>query len=116
MIEKIDITATGVVDSIRNKMEVATVTNKGLMSNDGFILRSDAIKTSNYNDLTLSGTHRIDDPRMEAENGPGINYGILCVFSTRFFVFQIAASIMNNVVKYRTRSEYASGWSSWANM
>ncbi len=29
--EKIDITATGVVDSIRNKMAVATVSNKGLM-------------------------------------------------------------------------------------
>lgn len=31
MMEKIDITATGVVDSIRNKMAVATVSNKGLM-------------------------------------------------------------------------------------
>lgn len=29
--EKIDITATGVVDSIRNKMAVATVSNKGLI-------------------------------------------------------------------------------------
>ena len=28
MMEKIDITATGVVDSIRNKMAVATVSNK----------------------------------------------------------------------------------------
>lgn len=31
MMDKIDITATGVVDSIRNKMAVATVLNKGLM-------------------------------------------------------------------------------------
>ena len=31
MIEKIDIVNTGVVDSVRNKMAVATVSNKGLM-------------------------------------------------------------------------------------
>ena len=31
MIERIDITATGVVDSIRNKMAVATITDNGLM-------------------------------------------------------------------------------------
>lgn len=116
MMDKIDIKDASIAEEIRKNMAIATPSINGLMSNNGFIIRSSAIKTSNYNDLTLSGIHHINDNLMEAENNPGINYGILCVFSTGPYIFQIAASVTNNVVKYRTRTESANGWKSWANI
>ena len=115
MIEKIDIKDASIAEEIRKNMASVNSNQNGLMPSSGFIVRPVIRKDADFNSCILSGIHMISDSNLEAINNPGINYGVLCVFSTGSYILQIAASVLltNTVVKFRTRTEATSGWKPW---
>lgn len=118
MIEKIDIKDASIAEEIRKNMASVNPNQNGLMPSSGFIVRPSIRKDADFNSYILSGIHMIGDRNLEAINNPGVDYGVLCVFSTGAYVLQIAASVLptSTVVKFRTRTEAISDWKPWTSL
>ncbi|MEL5895058.1 pyocin knob domain-containing protein [Bacteroides sp. GD17] len=120
MIETIDI--SNALGQLAPVTDVAYIYG-GTDNSQGKIKKSDLLSamfqyrgevTVDYNNFKNSGIYQIYDSSRGADNSPdGILYGVLVVFKTTYYLFQIAVEVRPTVMLAKLRTNSGTMWSTW---
>lgn len=111
-IQEDQMTITNTVDYLRGlKGKDSVLIAPGNLLSALFQYRGDV--SENYDNFINNGIYQIYSGANITNSPEGISYGMLLVFKTKFYLFQIAMEVRPDKIAVKLRTNSGPAWSEW---